>query len=198
MRKIAVFDFCETLVTFQTADAFVDYVRQKNGTFYMKFLEFIFQVLKRIKIFTLFNKFFPGLTFSKKLKLFQLKGIPCLALDGMAQSYYLEIIRPNFIHIVLEEMKMLIQKGFEACIISAGYSIYLKYFTREYGIKHLIASEIACDIKKEHCLGRLSGKDCYGSEKISRLERYFKGTEINTKESIAYSDSISDLPLLLY
>ena len=27
MKKIALFDFCETIANFQTADAFVDFVR---------------------------------------------------------------------------------------------------------------------------------------------------------------------------
>jgi len=196
MKKLAFFDFCDTLVSFQTADAFIDYVRQNEGNFYMKFMNTISIVTTKIKLITVLNKLFPYSGFSKKIKLLQLRGLSFEKLDNLAEMYYKALIKPNLIVPVLSEMKRVRQKGYEVCIVSAGYSVYLKYFAKEYNIKHLIATKIKFNRKDSKCLGAISGKDCIHIEKINRINSYFDSQELDYKNSISFSDSISDMPLL--
>ncbi len=195
--KLALFDFCDTLVSFQTADAYVDYVRNKYDKLIMRFLNLFLKGLVRLRIIAVFNKFFPGSALSKKIKLLQLKGFTNEQLDKLAFSFYRDRIKPSLILPVIEEMKRLAGQGYAICIVSAGYSIYLKYFAEDQNIKHVIATEIAFNHTGKICLGTIAGKDCYDQEKVNRINAYFAGQNINFNDCISFSDSISDLPILL-
>jgi len=196
-KKIAFFDFCETLVSFQTADAFVDYVRKEEGNLYMRFMKQVLLVLSKAGIVAVFNKFFPRTSFSKKVKLLQLRGFGIEKLNNLAYTYYRRMIIPELIEPVIAEMKRLSQQGYDIYLVSAGYSVYLKYFAEEYKIDHLISTEISFNQQNNKCLGTISGRDCIHLEKVNRLKLYLQGQSVNYQESISYSDSISDLPLLL-
>lgn len=197
MKKIALFDFCKTLVSFQTADVFIDYVRMKDGNTYMKVLDVILRCLIKSRIIALLNIFFPGFAPSKKIKLLQLRGYKFEKLKNLAESFYRERIQPNLIMSVITEMQSLSKQDYEICLVSAGYSIYLNYFAKDYHIKHIISTEIGFDKNGIRCLGSISGKDCIHVEKVNMLKTYFAGQNVNYNDSISYSDSISDLPMLL-
>lgn len=195
MKKIAFFDFCDTLVSFQTADAYVDFVRKAEGKFYMKCLNSFMIILCKVRVIAIFNKFFPGAAIGKRIKLLQLRGLTFDKLDNLAASYYREMIRPNLVKPSIAEMKSLTQLDYEVCLVSAGYNIYLKYFASEYQIKHIISSEIS--FNNNRCRGILTGKDCITHEKVRKIKSYFKDDNINLGDCISYSDSMSDLPMLL-
>jgi HAD superfamily phosphoserine phosphatase-like hydrolase len=192
--KLAFFDFCDTLVGFQTADAFVDFVRKENGNSYMRFLNAILIGFTKLKVIAIINKLYPGAVFGKRLKLLQLRNIRYEKLDYLASRYYSELIRPNLIVPVLSEMQRLYQNSFEICIVSAGYSLYLKYFALDNHIKFILSTEIAFSKVDKRCLGTIRGKDCIENEKVRRIKAAFNNCNFN--ESISFSDSISDLPML--
>ncbi|NME84287.1 HAD-IB family phosphatase [Clostridium sp. SM-530-WT-3G] len=72
-------------------------------------------------------------------------------------------------------------------IISASPTFLLNEICRRIGIKHLIASEVNKNT------GVCEGKNCYGEEKVVRLNETFKDHKIEE----FYSDSLSDAPLSL-
>jgi len=197
MRKIAFFDFCRTLVKFHTADAFVDFVRETEGTLCMKLQDILLKILFRIRIVLILNKLIPGSGFSKRMKLLELRGFKSDRLEVLAESFYKKEIKPNLISTIVDEMQGLSKNGYEICIVSAGYSIYLEYFAKDFNIRHVIATSIDFNTKNNLCTGKISGKDCYNIEKVSMIKEYFRGQNVNYCESISYSDCISDLPLLL-
>lgn len=196
MKKVAFFDFCETLVNFQTADTFVDYVRGKNGGFYMRLLDIILVLLVNTRLIIFMDWILPDRSFRKKVKLLQLKGYKKESLEKLAESYYIEMIKPNFISCLIAEMQKKVKQNFDICIVSAGYSIYLKYFVEDHNIKHLISTEINFNHKRGRCLGTFYGKDCINNEKVNRIYAHFATQDVNYEESTSYSDSISDLPML--
>ena len=51
--KWSLFDFCETLVTFQTADAYVHYIRRKTGNRRMILLDGLHRLLKTFRVVNL-------------------------------------------------------------------------------------------------------------------------------------------------
>lgn len=196
-KQVAFFDFCETLVNFQTADAFVDFVRESNGNSCMKFLNSFLNVLKSVKIIAVLNKLFSNTSLEKRLKLLQLRRLGYEELNFMAGLFYQNLIRPNLIGPLITELQRLRQHGYEVCLVSAGYSIYLKYFAEEYQIKHLISNEVKFSQHRNYCLGTILGRDCIHSEKVKRIETYYENQNIDFNKCISYSDSISDLPMLL-
>jgi HAD superfamily hydrolase (TIGR01490 family) len=197
LKKLAIFDFCETLVSFQTADAFIDFVRRMDGNFFMSSLNLIIIFLEKIRIIAVINKCLPDMSLEKRTKLLQLRGFNYETLNNLAKKYYLEIIKPNLIKEVMDELQELAEQNYELCIVSAGYSIYLKYFAEEHHVKHVISSEIGFNKSGTFCRGIILGKDCISTEKVNRIKIYFMDQDINYNESISYSDSKTDLPTLL-
>lgn len=195
--KLAIFDFCGTLVNFQTADAFVDYVRNYNCTKYSRILNAILIMSKKAGIFKVFNYFFPDSSIEKKFKLLQLKGIKSDKLDKLAKKYYIEKIKPNLIKEIASEIQKMNNEDNLVCIASAAYSIYLRYFAEEYNVKHIISTKISFNHSNDLCEGIFEGRDCIRKEKVRRIKAYFERENINFDKSISYSDSLSDLPMLL-
>jgi len=72
-------------------------------------------------------------------------------------------------------------------IISASPTFLLEPICKRIGIRHLIASEVNKNT------GVCEGENCYGEEKVIRLQKQFKDTIIDE----FYSDSLSDAPLSL-
>ncbi len=195
MQPLALFDFCETLVSFQTAGAYVDFVRKKSAAAKMQQLNRIRMQLKKLKIITLMNKFFPYSNIEKKIELYQLKGCSKKMLEQYAAEYYENKIAPCLIPELVTEINHRKNEGYELAIVSGGYSIYLQYFARAFNIPHIIATDIEFD-HNNICTGKIKGQDCMYQHKINRVEDYFFSANLDKKNVIVYSDSITDLPLL--
>lgn len=190
--KIAYFDFCETLVNFQTADAFVDYVRLTTRKKRMLILERLRDFFFKYKILLVLCKItrykYP---IYKVSKLFQVRGFHKSELEELAKGYYKEKIKPNIIYQTLDILKQKQTSGYKIVIVSGGYDIYLKFFVEEYGIDELYSTKIKFTDKI--CAGIIDGVDCMYDNKVKIIESKYNKDLIFSE---AYSDSESDLPLL--
>lgn len=192
--NVALFDFCETLVSFQTADVFIDYVRLHENLDRMNKWEKIKKIHDRLKLVKCLEYFlFKNYSFSKRIKLYQLKNFSYEKLSIYGRMYYNEVVKPNFIKKLINEMERLKEDGFKIYIVSGGYNIYLKYFVEDYNLEGCFCSII--DFKNNMCTGKLSGPDCMGKNKVLLLNKSFIE---RPQYSISYSDSITDLPMLLW
>jgi len=80
-------------------------------------------------------------------------------------------------------------------ILSGGYDIYIKYFVHEFKLDGLVSSQIKFS-NTHKCLGKLSGIDCLSENKIVLFAKQVDLGSIDLKNSYAYSDSETDLPML--
>lgn len=71
-------------------------------------------------------------------------------------------------------------------VVSASLSLWIKPFCERIGIKNVIATDMDSN-------GKIIGKNCKRDEKVKRIEEKFGDIKIDN----AYSDSLSDLPMLL-
>lgn len=188
--KVALFDFCETLANFQTADAFVDFVRNHSNSHIMKSKEKMWLFMRKSRLMSVLDLVTKKQN-SKRIKLHQLKGIKKNELEDLSQEYYKQRIRPNLIRPILNRMLSLKHEGYTIGLVSGGYGIYLKYFVEEFKIDFCISSEL--DFKGDYCTGKMRGLDCMNQNKVMLLNRYFKEKPF---KSIAFSDSITDIPFL--
>lgn len=200
-KKLALFDVCETLISFQTADAFVDYVREhadeSTMAFRMKRWEFVLKLAKFFWVVRICNKFFPKWMVEKRWKLYQLKGLSELFLIKMGQNYVDDVLRYSELKPVVERMHQHILDGYDVLLVSAGYDIYLQFLGGLYGVP-VIATEIG--FVNGICTGRIDGADCYGEEKVKRIRKYLftgDGDAVYEEDCVSYSDSDSDLPMML-
>ena len=86
----------------------------------------------------------------------------------------------------------------ELCaIITATNSFVTSPIARAFGIEHLIATEP--EMRDGRFTGRVAGTPCFREGKLVRLEQWLAGLGqrlADFEESVFYSDSHNDLPLL--
>lgn len=187
MKRIALFDFCGTIVSLQTADEFVRFALKK----YNRHVElFIFSILKDGFIIRVLNGFSIHINY-KKLYVRLLAGLSIEEIDVVSKEYNDWLCNGYMIKEVFEKLIELKMQGYEIWIVSAGYSCYLKYFHPTLVAK-VIATEL--DFCSGFMTGRISGFDCIGEEKISRLSAI--NVDKTFEYSISFSDNISDISLL--
>lgn len=192
-KDIVIFDFCETLCNFQTADAFVDYVRGKIGSTKIQKRENLNLFLRKTRIASIAELLTSHkLSILKRLKLWQLTGVQEQVVKELAFGYYQEVVRPNLIGITLDILKEYQDKGCLVYLISGGYEQYLRYFVKEFKIDNLISSKIA--FSDGYCTGKLEGIDCVCDNKVKLLK-----AELGKRQNriiASFSDSKSDIPIL--
>ncbi len=190
-NKVALFDFCETLVNFQTADAFVDFVRSKENNKRMIFLEKIKKIHDGCRIANIVEYLLMGEnSISKRLKLLQLRGFHKDRLLLYAKEYYESMIKKNNISLVVDQLKKL-KEEYRVYLVSGGYDIYLQFFVEDFKLDGMISTKI--QFENGICTGRFEGIDCMRNNKVLLLNNYFPCRPQNV---IAFSDSKSDVPLL--
>ena len=192
--QLVVFDFCETLVNFQSADRFVDYIIEKENYRKYRWLFQLNRILTRLRVMAVLSKIWPELNPSKRLKLLQIKGVSEEKIEKYAREFYDEKVMPNLIKPLYQLMQNHVSSGDHVMVISGGYAPYIKVFSEQHQIKAYFATEMALAAGK--LTGKFAGKDCLYGQKTVLLEEYLKHNTINFTRKIAYSDSSSDLPLL--
>ena len=133
MERIAFFDFCETLVDFQTADAFVHFVRRKHGNSRMTIRNILGVFLSKTYVLRVIDKLFHCAA-NKRMVLWQLKGLPQSAVETYAQEYYHDMLVPHSIKAIQERLENLQKEGWRIVLVSGGYDVYLKCYAKANGI----------------------------------------------------------------
>ena len=192
-KKLVILDFCETIIRFQTADLFVDFICKKQNTFLFNFISLVQKFLTRFKLINIFYKFSPKYNINKRLKLISLFGLKKEDLSIFADKY-VDYLLENQINKIQSIINFHQKNNDVIIIVSGGYEIYLKKYADKKNIRHVIGTKISFD-KNELCNGIISGKDCMNESKILLLEKYLKKHSINYNNSIFYSDNYSDIPL---
>lgn len=191
-EKWALFDFCETLVNFQTADTFVDFVCKQKPKIVPITIGLILRILAKIKFFRMLDQINGSELYLLKIyRLCLLKGYSQTELEEYAKLYYKTRIIPNLIKVTTDRLIQLKNDGYKILIVSGGYSIYIKHFVKQFKVDGLIANTIK--FKEGRCLGKLEGLNCMNKNKSLLLNSYFISRPIYSE---AYSDSITDVPFL--
>ncbi len=189
--NLVIYDFCETIVSIQTADRFINYCSDSiNPNSFISSLE---KILIKSRFFAIINLINPKLNLSKKINLLKIRNVSELQLNGLAVKYYEGLIKPNFNSLILERLQQDIKKKNIVLIISGGYDFYLKLFCEEFGINYLLSSKIK--IMDNKASGFLDGKDCMFEQKVLLLNKLILDEKLDFENTIVYSDSITDLPL---
>lgn len=188
--KLALFDFCETLVNFQTADFFIEYCLKKFGR------NDFYEGMLQVKIINAFlNKHWR---FRKSIHLYLLKGIKEEDIKIAAMEYYIKYIKTNSFKSMAKLINGYKRDDYKVYIVSGGYSPYIEYYANDHNIDGIISNDFKYKRRSGENIftGKLCCKDCMGKEKVVRLNSIFKYNKI--EDSISYSDSLSDLPLFMW
>jgi HAD superfamily hydrolase (TIGR01490 family) len=192
--NLVVFDFCETLVGFQTADRFIDYVIEKERYGKYRWVGFATRILSKLRFIAIVNKFSPKLNLAKRLKLFQIRGVENDRVEVLARDFYEQELMTNLIAPLYELFEHHIKQNDYVMLISGGYAPYIAVFIEQHGLNRYFATEIG--ISDGKVTGFFLGKDCLFEQKVILLNEFLTNNSVLFAKSIVYSDSSTDVPLL--
>lgn len=186
-KTIAAFDFDGTLTDRDTLFPFLAYINGSYAT-YLKYLKVApsllpyfskqmtrQQVKERILKENIGN--YPEAFVRKKGEEFAEKRV----------SLYL---KPRGI----EKLKWHLSEGHTTVLISANLKFFLHPWGKRMGFHHIISSD--CEVKNNLLTGKLSLNNCWGKEKVLRLQSLLGDKSNYTL--YAYGDSRGDHALLSY
>jgi len=187
--RLAIFDFCDTLVNVQSADEFCKYVLKKESrTLRLQ----ISKILSKFYIYRIFHKINFHFLSEKKILLRGLKGITESKLNDYGSAFVDDYLQFNLNQKVFSRFKQHVLINDIVIINSGGYEIYLKYFAMKFVDVHLFSTEL--EFRDGFCTGRIKGNECLGTEKVVKmLTSEFLRYEY--EDIFTYSDSITDLPI---
>jgi HAD superfamily hydrolase (TIGR01490 family) len=190
-NKLAIFDCCDTIVSFQTADEFVSFIRRKTGNLMMKKLE-----SRRVKenstpFFKVLDVF--GLSMNKKRVASQLSGFSKQEVDDFAKLYLDEELTTHLINETLQLIKKYRDEGCRLLLLSGGYWNYINLLAKSLGFDEAISTHLL--FKNGISTGRYA-EDCMGRAKVKLLRKYLKENNFAPTEIVSVSDSKSDIPIL--
>lgn len=118
-------------------------------------------------------------------------------LDDWHREFMAERIHP----IITDKARILVERhrreADKVAIITATNRFVTAPIAREFGVAHLIATEV--EEINGHYTGRGTGIPCFKEHKITRLDMWLSDQRLlweDVTESWFYSDSLNDLPLL--
>lgn len=188
MEKLAIFD--------------VDFTLTKRETL----LEFYIFMIKKYPRLILHAPaallasilFFIGAFSAKKTKelfISFINGISQDKMEYLVKEFYDVKLSKIFYKDAIEKIKDLKNNGYKIYLISASGEFYLKTLYNINEVDKIIGTIFSIEDGKYH--NKIVGENCKGYEKVHRLKKYLKDSNINVdfENSYMFSDSLSDLPL---
>ena len=115
----------------------------------------------------------------------------------MRLRFLVEEIAPRIPPAARDQVRHHQDAGHTVVLTTATNRVITELTAQHLGIEHLIATE--CEVGADGCLtGRVAGTPNMRDGKVTRLQAWLneRGNSLDGLDSIAYSDSINDAPLL--
>lgn len=115
----------------------------------------------------------------------------------LRQRFLVEEIVPRIPPAARDQVRHHQDTGHTVVLTTATNRVITELTAQHLGIEHLIATE--CEVGADGCFtGRVSGTPNMREGKVSRLQAWLaeRGTALDALDSVAYSDSMNDAPLL--
>ncbi len=188
MKKIAVFDFDGTLIKRDSMVLFFSrYFKFLSLHGFLNAPQLLIDTLKfALKLYSrkqYKEKFINSIIDSSKIN----------DIDKLANDFSEYLLTKIYID-ARRKIETLKRDGFELVLLSASPDFYLKKIKDKLGFSKLICTKTYYKDRKII----ISGKNCYGKNKIKMFLDKYKIKDINWKESYCFSDCSSDKKLLSY
>lgn len=131
---------------------------------------------------------------SKEQNLRLLAGISEEELRTLSRAFMDEAVKPLLYRDGIRTLRRHHLDNMRIILNSASPEFYIREFERSPFIEKAIGTRF--EIRDGIFTGRMIGHNNKGAEKISRLQEYLDGQEIDWANSVMYSDSLSDRPLM--
>ena len=184
MNSLALFDFDGTITTKDTFSQFLIYLMSPPRLLFESMIlgpTYVAYLLNLIS-----NNSAKGMALKRVLS-----GYPEDQLYRLGRDFYKYrcrgLIRPK----ALERIKWHKEQGDDVVLVSASVGFWLLPFAEEYGLD-LICTRVKC--VQGICSGQLDGLNCFGAEKVRRVQQKYNLSEYETV--YAYGDTRGDKEML--
>ncbi len=111
------------------------------------------------------------------------------------EAWYLAMVRPLIAEAARREVKKRKDEGLRTVILTGSTPYGARPLARELGMDDVIASTL--EVRDGKLTGNVEAPLCFGVGKVERARRWAEQHGASLEDSIFYTDSISDLPMLL-
>lgn len=181
---IAFFDFDGTITTKDTLLEFIKYSKG-NVRFYLGFL------INSPYLVAFKLKLIPNQTAKEKVLQFFFKGTTEKVFQEKCDAFATQIVPTLLRPKALEEIEKFKAAGTPVVIVSASPENWISKWADSIGAT-LIATRL--EVKNGVLTGKISGKNCYGQEKVRRINERYQLADYYPIS--AYGDSSGDKAML--
>lgn len=184
--QIFLFDFDGTLTTRDTLLAFIRFAKGRWKLLGTLVLHLPLLLLMKLHLY-------PNGRMKERIFGFLFKGMREEDFDNICRAFahnHLFLLRPKGIKRINDALN----EGAEVLIVSASIDHWVRPFFEELPEVRVIGTQI--EVQNGRLTGRFHGKNCYGAEKVRRVESLLNQRE--KYELTAYGDSRGDKELLAY
>jgi HAD superfamily hydrolase (TIGR01490 family) len=183
-KQLVLFDFDGTITTKDTLKEFMIFYQGK-----LRYAAGLAVLSPLIGLYV--SKIIPNWKAKQYFLKWFLKGDDALVFNAKCKAFATQhidhLIRPK----ALEAIKDYQKKGATIAVVTASAENWVKPWCDRYG---LICLGTQLEVVDNRITGMISGKNCYGSEKVCRIKDRF--ILDNYEEVIAYGDTSGDKEML--
>jgi len=187
-NKAVFFDFDYTLTNFDSFKSFLIFYYSKNFIKFLIYFPFLFFafVFRKLKIINLKT--------AKELLLIGLKGKSRTSIHKLGQDFINIKFEKLFNKKALQTIQNFRQTGYLIFLVTSAPNIYFEHVKNRFGFNEVCCCEMI--YKNNVFTGKISSHTCFGMEKKKYILLVSKQHSIDLSKSYAYTDNISDLPML--
>lgn len=185
MTKVAFFDIDKTIIKKDSMFLFLLFgIKKRPFTFYALFVIFVYYIIFKLKLCNIEKvkeKFFISINYMDQREI---------------EEFYDDILLKYIYDEAIITMQKLKEEGYQIILVSASPYAYIKYFKKNSFVDKIIGTELE-EVEGIYT-NKILGRNCKGEEKVRRISEYLLDHDltIDFDNSIAYSDCLSDLPML--
>jgi HAD superfamily hydrolase (TIGR01490 family) len=186
-KKVYAFDFDGTLTTKDTLLEFIRYACGKRRLWMGLLLFSPLLVLMKLHLY-------PNWKVKQLFFAHYFRGMDIERFDDLCRRFAIDnnhLLRKNGIAVIRKALA----ESSQVIIVSASIENWVRPFFLQFGNE----VQVACtkiDVRHERVTGKFLTKNCYGQEKVKRIDRAFPHRK--TYELIAFGDSKGDKKMLEY
>lgn len=122
------------------------------------------------------------------------KGRPAHSKTEMAEFIYKKYYRPRIFSGAAELIRGLKQEGYQIVFVTGCLDFLIAPLARDLGADFVYAAELVEE--NGRFTGKLKGMASSNAEKADRVQEYAKRHGISLRDSLAFGDSVADIPML--
>ena len=125
----------------------------------------------------------------EKIVCYFFKNEQAESIENYARSFVDEKVDNNLRKNIINRLQWHQNKNHLTVLISASLEVYIKIWAKKYDFDHCESTKLQKN--KDRYSGKIFGKNCYGEEKVKRLNKIF-GRKLSDYQLYGYGDSKGD------